>query len=182
MTTIEPSQAATWGEPRTKTISWHDPALGAATAPSMSGLDYLRAILDGALPGPPIAHLIGMRMVSIGEGDAVFACSPDESVYNTVGSVHGGLVCTLLDSAAGCAVHSTLPAGVAYTSIEIKVNYLRGTNLRPGRPAELTAHGWVTKPGRRVAFAKGDVRDAAGTLLATASSACLVYPVPTPPG
>jgi uncharacterized protein (TIGR00369 family) len=182
MTTIEPTRAATgWGAPRTKTVSWHDPALGAATAPSMSGLDYLRAILDGALPGPPIAHLVGMRMVSISEGDAVFACTPDESVYNPVGSVHGGLVCTLLDSAAGCAVHSTLPAGVAYTSIEIKVNYLRGIHLQPGRPTELTAHGWVTKPGRRVAFAEGDVRDADGTLLATASSACLVYPLPTPP-
>jgi uncharacterized protein (TIGR00369 family) len=176
MTTSEPSVAAAgWGAPRSKTVSWHDPALGAATAPSMSGLDYLRAIVDGALPDPPIAHLMGIRMVSVSEGDAVFACTPDESVYNPIGSVHGGLVCTLLDSVAGCAVHSTLPAGVAYASIEIKVNYVRGIHVQPSRPIELTAHGWVTKPGRRVAFAEGDVRDAAGTLFATASSACLIY-------
>jgi uncharacterized protein (TIGR00369 family) len=85
--------------------------------------------------------------------------------------VHGGLVCTLLDSAAGSAVQSTLPAGVSYTSIEIKVNYLRPVHAQSGR---LLAHGWVTKPGRRVAFAEADVRDADGKLVATASSTCLV--------
>ena len=84
----------------------------------------------------------------------------DESVDNPIGMVHGGLVCTLLDSALGCAVHSTLPAGVGYTSIELKVNYLRPVTAASGELG--IARGWVTKPGRRVAFADGDVRDAQG--------------------
>jgi uncharacterized protein (TIGR00369 family) len=111
-----------------------------------------------------------MTAVSVNPGDVVFGCLPDESVYNPIGVVHGGLVCTLLDTVAGCAVHSTLPADVGYTSVEIKISYLRP--VRAG--VELIAHGWVTKPGRRVAFAEADVRDPSGTLLATASSTCLV--------
>lgn len=88
--------------------------------------------------------------------------------------VHGGLVSTLLDSVAGCAVHSTLPAGVGYTSLELKVSY-----LRPGRHGggELTATGQVTEPGRRAAFADGEVRDGEGSLVAAASSTCLVFPL-----
>jgi uncharacterized protein (TIGR00369 family) len=88
--------------------------------------------------------------------------------------VHGGLVCTLLDSVAGCAVHSTLPSGVGYTSLEIKVSYLRPVRQGGG---ELTAIGRVTKPGRRAAFADGEVRDGDGRLIATASSTCLVFPL-----
>ena len=88
----------------------------------------------------------------------VFRCEPDESTYNPIGVVHGGLACILLDTVAGCAVHTTLAAGVGYTSLEIKVNYLRP--IHGG--TVLIAHGWVTKPGRRVAFAEGEVLDAAG--------------------
>ena len=84
--------------------------------------------------------------------------------------MHGGTACVLLDTVAGCAVHSTLPAGVGYTSLEIKVNYLRP--IHGG--VDLIAHGWVTKPGRRVAFAEGDLRDAEGRVLATATSTCLI--------
>ncbi len=100
-----------------------------------------------------------------------FVGTPDESVYNPIGVVHGGLVCTLLDSVIGCAVHTTLPAGVGYTSIGLTVNYLRPVTADSGA---LTAVGRVTKPGRRVAFADGDVRDAAGRLVATATGSCLV--------
>ena len=137
----------------------------------MAGLDYLRAMLNGELPPPPIAATLGFALRSVEEGGAEFAGTPDESVYNPIGMVHGGLVCTLLDSALGCAVHSTLPAGVGYTSIELKVNYLRPVTAASG---ELIARGWVTKPGRRVAFADGDVRDGKGRLLATATGSCLV--------
>ena len=155
---------------RSKVISWHDPHALAASARTLSGLEFLQTMAAGELPPPPIASLLGMTIQRIEPGDVVFGCLPDESVYNPIGVVHGGLVCTLLDTVAGCAVHSTLAAGVGYTSIEIKINYLRP--VRSG--AELTAHGWVTKTGRRIAFAEGDVRDAAGTVLATASSSCLV--------
>lgn len=160
-----------WGEPRTKTITWHDPAVTAAAAATMSGLELLRAVANGTLPPAPISRHFDFAPISITHGDVVFACTPDESAYNPIGMVHGGFVCTLLDTVCGCAVHTTLPAGTAYTSIEIKVSYLRPVRHDTG---PLTAHGWVTKPGRRAAFAEGDVRDAKGRVLATASSTCLV--------
>lgn len=159
-----------WGELNSKTVSWYDPRPIAVQALTMSGLDFLSAMQRGELPFPPIGALIGMTAVSVGEGDVVFACTPDDSVYNPIGVVHGGLVCTLLDTVAGCAVHSTLPAGVGYTSMEIKVSYLRPVTAG----IRLLAHGWTVKPGRRAAFAEADVRDADGRLYATASSTCLI--------
>jgi uncharacterized protein (TIGR00369 family) len=159
-----------FGAARSKVVTWHDPMTLAGSAAGRTGLEFLQALRDGHLPPPPIVSLMGMNLVSVETGDVVFSCRPDESVYNPIGVVHGGLVCTLLDSAAACAVHSTLPVDVAYTSVEIKVSYLRP--VRGG--IELTAHGWVTKPGRRVAFAEADVRDQSGVILATASTTCLV--------
>ncbi|HWE90522.1 MAG TPA: PaaI family thioesterase [Pseudonocardiaceae bacterium] len=159
-----------WGNPRSKTVTWYDPLAAAKVGTELSGLDHLRAIADGELPPPPIALLMGLRLVSAEKGRVAFACEPDESVYNPIGLVHGGLVCTMLDSVVGCAVQSLLPADTGYTSIEIKVNYLRPVHAG----SELLATGWVTKPGRRVSFAEGDVRDAEGKVVATASSTCLI--------
>jgi uncharacterized protein (TIGR00369 family) len=159
-----------WGTPRSKTVTWHDPMVGAHAGAKLSGMDHLTAMLKGELPPPPITELMGIRLVSVEKGETVFEGTPDESVYNPIGVVHGGLMCTVLDSVAGCAVHSTLPAGTGYTSVEIKVNYLRAVHA--GVP--LRAKGWVTKPGRRIAFAEGEVRDDEGKLLATASSTCMV--------
>lgn len=160
-----------WGEPRRREISWHDPLPVLAAARALSGFDYLTAMLEGRLPGPPIAQTLGFTLTRIAEGEAWFSCEPHESHYNPIGVVHGGLVCTLLDSALGCAGHTLLPAGAGYTSIEIKVSYLRAVSPASGT---LLAHGWVTKPGRRVMFVDGDVRDATGKLVATASGSCLV--------
>ena len=137
---------------------------------TMTGREFLDAIAAGELPPAPIAETLGFALTRVEDGEVWFAGTPDESVYNPIGAVHGGLVCTLLDSVCGCAVHSTLPAGTGYTSVEIKVNYLRPVKAGD----ELTAHGWVTKPGRRVAFAEGDVRDAQDRLVATASSTLLI--------
>ncbi len=92
-------------------------------------------------------------------------------MYNPIGVVHGGFVCTLLDTVLGCAVQSTLPAGTVYTSIDITVNYLRPVHRDIG---ELRARGWVTKPGRRVAFASGEVLDGQGRAVASGSGSCLV--------
>ena len=173
MTDSEVTTDQAWpdfGEPRSKVVTWYDPMTLAASAAGRTGLEFLQALRDGHLPPPPIASLVGMTAVSVEAGDVVFTCRPDESAYNPIGVVHGGLVCTLLDTVAACAVHSTLPADVGYTSVEIKVSYLRP--VRGG--VDLTAHGWVTKPGRRVAFAEADVRDSSGVILATASSTCLV--------
>jgi uncharacterized protein (TIGR00369 family) len=165
----------TWGDARSRTVTWHDPMITAAGALQRTGLETLTAIRDGVLPPPPIAKLMQMEITALEEGRVEFTCTVDESVYNPIGVVHGGLVCTMLDTVAGCAVHTTLPAGVGYTSIELKVNYLRAVHATSG---PLTAIGRVVKPGRRVAFAEGEVLDAAGRTVATASSSLLVFPIP----
>jgi uncharacterized protein (TIGR00369 family) len=165
---------ADWGDSRSRTVTWHDPRITAAGAVARSGLETMEAIRDGLLPPPPIALLMQMDIGSLKEGRVEFTCAVDESVYNPIGVVHGGLVCTLLDTVAGCAVHTTLPAGFGYTSIELKVNYLRAVHATSG---PLTAIGTVVKPGRRVAFAEGEVLDAGGKVVATASSSLLVVPL-----
>lgn len=153
-----------------RTVTWHDPADALAEAATLSGLEYMQRMGAGELPLSPIAELMGMKGVSAKEGEVVFSFTPDASMVNPLGIVHGGPICTLLDSVVGCAVHTTLPAGVGYTSIDINVSYLRA----PAVGVELTATGRVTKPGRRVAFAEGEVRDPDGKLVATASSSCLI--------
>jgi uncharacterized protein (TIGR00369 family) len=172
--TAEPSPAApeTWGAARSRTVTWNDPAPTTAIGLSMPGLDYLRAMLDGSLPPPPIATLMQCDLIAAEHGRVQFSCRPDESVYNPIGSVHGGLVCTLLDSVLGCALHSTLPQGKGYTSVEIKVNYLKAVRLSSG---PLTATGTVVKSGSRVGFTEASVTDAEGTLVATASSTLLIF-------
>jgi uncharacterized protein (TIGR00369 family) len=167
--TIE--RVAAPGAVREKTITWQDPLPTAELGRALSGMDYLTGILDGTIPGPPIGSHFGLRWVSVAPGDVVMAADVDESLYNPIGAVHGGVAATLLDSALGCAVHSTLAAGVGYTSIELKVNYLRAIR---GTTGELRAHGRVVKGGSRVAFAEADIRDTAGKLLATASSTLLI--------
>ncbi|MGF7234541.1 MAG: PaaI family thioesterase [Frankia sp.] len=165
-----------WGPPRSRTVVWHDPVAAAAIGLKMAGRDYLEAILAGQLPPAPIVELFNMRGVRVDDGEVEFSCEPDESAYNPIGLIHGGLTCTLLDSVTGCAVHTLLPAGVAYTSIEIKVTYLRPVFAHSG---PLSAIGTVTKPGRRVSFAEGSVRGADGKLLATATSSFLILPPET---
>lgn len=159
---------------RQRTITWEDPAPGVAAMPGMTGLQYLHAMIAGELPPPPMAAVMDMRLVRAEPGIAAFECDPDESHYNPIGAVHGGLVCTLLDSALGCAAQTTLPAAQGYTSIEIKVNYLRPVTHASGT---LTATGRVTKPGSRVAFAEGEVTDASGKVVATASGTLLVFAI-----
>ncbi|MCW2819536.1 MAG: hypothetical protein JWR42_2323, partial [Marmoricola sp.] len=105
----EKPDAPEWGDPRSRTVTWHDPLRSARVGLAMSGIDYLGAMVDGILPPPPIASLIQMDFTYAEPGRVVFTCTPDESAYNPIGAVHGGLVCTLLDSVAGCALHSTLP-------------------------------------------------------------------------
>jgi uncharacterized protein (TIGR00369 family) len=160
-----------WGAPRSKVVEWFDPLAVLQAGATLSGREYLEKMANGELPPPPIAKLFGFDAGEVGDGTITFWCTPDESAYNPVGLVHGGLVCTLLDSVIGCAVHTTLPAGVGYTSIDITINYLRPVTKDTG---QITAVGTVTKPGRRVAFGEGKVFDAAGKLLATATSSCLI--------
>ena len=157
-----------------RTITWSDPAETAEAALRLGGLEFLTQMVAGVYPRAPITAHFNQVLVSVAEGDAVFEATPDDSHYNPIGVVHGGFAMTLLDSAAACAVHSTLEKGFAYTSLETKVNFVRAVTSDLGT---LRAHGWVTKPGRRAAFAEADLRTLDGTLLATASSTCLVFPI-----
>jgi uncharacterized protein (TIGR00369 family) len=170
MTALDHSPATVYS----KEITWTDPSATSVHALTMSGLDFLLAIADGRIPSAPIASHVNLEFESVAPGDVVFRSTPDESHYNPIGSVHGGYFATLLDSACGCAVQSTLPAGTAYTSLEIKVNFVRGITAATG---PVTVHGWVVKPGSKAAFAEADIRDGDGRLLASASSTCLVFPI-----
>jgi uncharacterized protein (TIGR00369 family) len=158
-----------------QTFTWTDPEQVLAETAALSGLEYIQGMNDGSIPPPPIAVLMQFGPVSVEKGKVAFSCQPSHASYNPIGMVHGGLVCTLLDTVTGCAAHTTLPAGVGYTSVEIKVNYLRPVLADTG---ELLGTGWVVKGGRSVIFAEGNVKTAAGDLVATASSTLLVRPRP----
>ena len=139
----------------------------------LSGLEQLSALVEGGKAIAPIAAHFNMVGISFAEGDVVLEATPDASHYNPIGTVHGGFAATLLDSACGTAVHTTLRPGEAYTSLEIKVNFLRSITEKTG---PVRVHGWVTKTGSRAAFAEAEIRDGDGKLLATASSTCAVFP------
>lgn len=156
---------------RERTFSWFDPMVGAAAARTMSGLEYLHAIGRGEVPPPPIMALLGIEAVEAQAGRVVFAVTPAEYHYNPIGVVHGGVASTLCDSAMACAVHSTLPAGVGYTTLELKINFVRPLTVQSGR---VTCEGAVIHVGGRVATAEARVLDAAGTLYAHATTTCLV--------
>jgi uncharacterized protein (TIGR00369 family) len=157
---------------RNLSISWEDPVEGAARAAGMSGLDALRAMMAGELPPPPIALLLGMGPVEVDAGRVVFDAEPDERHYNPIGVVHGGLAATLLDSAMGCAVQTTLPAGAAYTTLELKVNFTRPITRDTGR---VLCMAEVVHRGGRVATAEGRViAEESGKLLAHGTTTCLV--------
>ena len=156
---------------RHREVSWEDPMVGAALALDMSGLDYLRAIADDRIAPPPIAVLLGMGVVDVQPGRVTFSLEVGEHLYNPIGSVHGSVFCTLLDSAMGCAVHSTLGRGRAYTTLELKVNLVKPLTVTT---ANVVATGQVISTGRRVATASGQITGPDGTLYAHATTTCLI--------
>ena len=157
---------------RSRIVTWQDPVAVAERRHALSGIDHLRAIRDGDIPPPPIAVLLGMSIVEIDQGRAVFAADPDEYHYNPIGVVHGGLAATLLDSAMGCAVQSTLPAGTGYTTLELKVNYVRPMTRETGR---VVCEANVVHTGSRVATAEGRVFvEETGKLIAHGTTTCMV--------
>jgi uncharacterized protein (TIGR00369 family) len=157
---------------RSRTFDWSDPAEALTQARNAgTGLEALQAMIDGSIPPPPISRMMGFTLVEVRPGFARFECEPAEFHYNPIGAVHGGLACTLLDSALGCAGHTTLPAGVGYTSVDLNVRYLRPITHESG---VLHATGRVVKPGRRVIFTEGELTDAEGRVVAAATSSLLV--------
>jgi uncharacterized protein (TIGR00369 family) len=157
---------------RTLTIGWQDPNELAARAHGSGGLDFLRAIAAGELPRAPIQELLGFDLIEVDEGRVVFAAEPGEQHYNPIGTVHGGVTATLLDSAMGAAVHSTLPQGSAYMTLEVKFNLVRAITADTGR---VLAEGKVIHRGKTVATVEGTLRSAEGdALLAHGTSTCLI--------
>ncbi len=157
---------------RTRTFTWEDPRALADAARGLSGLEFLRRVASGELPRPPISALMNFGLAELSEGRAVFTVEPAEYHYNPIGVVHGGLAATLLDSAMGCAVHSTLPAGAGYTTLEVKVNFVRALTAETG-PVRCEAE--VIHVGGRTATAEGKVIDAAGRLYAHATTTCIIF-------
>ena len=156
---------------RTRTITWQDPLPTAVLGAEMAGIDYMRAIVAGEVPPPPIAVLMRMQPIEIEEGRAVFAGEPGEEHYNPIGVVHGGYASTLLDSAMGCAVHTTLPAGSGYTTQTIEVKLVRPITRDSGR---LRCEAEVLHRGRRQATVAARLLSADGKLLAHGTSTCMI--------
>jgi len=152
-------------------LSGTDPHALAARGRELSGMDYVRSIFAGELPPPPIATLMGFRGVEAEPGRAVFEILPGDEHYNPIGSVHGGVAATLLDSALGCAVHTALDACVRYTTVDLRVTFVRPITSETGL---VRCEGTVLHAGSRVATAEGRVVDAAGTLLAHGTTTCLI--------
>ena len=148
--------------------------LALETLREYSGLEIFRKMIAGELPYPPIADTLGFLLISADKGHVVFQGTPEHRHYNPIGSVHGGFHATLLDSCVGCAVHTTLEAGQGYTTLELKVNYVRALTDRVG---PVRAEGRVIHCGRQVATAEGKLVDADGRLYAHASTTCLIFPL-----
>jgi len=157
---------------RSRTVLWQDPSEVARAAVGRTGLELLREMFAGKLPPPPIAATMGFRGVEVDQGRAVFEGEPGEHLYNPIGSVHGGFAMALLDSAMGCAIHTTLLAGERYTTLEVKTNFVRPITVDTGT---VRCEGVVVHRGGTVATAEGRLYAAgSGKLLAHGSTTCLI--------
>jgi uncharacterized protein (TIGR00369 family) len=170
LTGSEPAAGAE-GAVRTRTYSWTDPSATLAALRSMPGIEVLSAIGRGDLPAPPLSETLGIEPVEVGYGRITFAMTPQEMHYNPLGTVHGGVIATLLDTAAACAVHSVLPTGVGYVSLDLTVKYLRPVTADTGR---VIVTGTLLSKGSRTALAEGRLTDSRDRLLAYASSSCMI--------
>ena len=161
-------------EERTLTVSWADPMLIAKAAGSgkyKTGLQFLQAMVAGEIPRPPIGSLLGYGPTELAEGRAVFGIVPGEQLYNPMGIVHGGVAATLLDTAMACSIHTLLPMEVGYTTLELKINYLRAVTAQTG---PVRAVGEAVHVGKRTAVAEGRLLDEEDRILATGSTTCLI--------
>jgi uncharacterized protein (TIGR00369 family) len=157
---------------RERLVTWEDPLASAGALRDMSGLEAIRAVQAGRVPPPPIARLMNFTLVEVEEGRVVFEGYPGEEHYNPIGVVHGGYAATLLDSALGCAVHTTLPAGVAYTSLGLEAKYVRPITRDTGR---VLCEATVLYRGRRQATAEATLTQAEnGKLLAHGTATLMI--------
>ena len=157
---------------RTRTVTWADPMTTGALAGHIPGIEFLQRIVRGELPPPPIAVLLGFGIAEVERGRVVFTVTPGEHHYNPIGIVHGGVAATILDSAMGCAVHSMLPAGAAYTTLDLHVRFVRAVTSKSG---PLRCEGRVVHSGARLYTTEGEIRDERGAIVAHATGGCLVF-------
>jgi uncharacterized protein (TIGR00369 family) len=162
--------------PRCRQYTWSDPSISAAAAVRMSGLEFLQTINAGMLARPPALQTLAIDPVEVQEGRAVFEMTPAEWHYNPIGGVHGGVLATLADTALGCAVHTRLPAGTGYSTLEVKLNFVRPVTTATGR---IRCVGQVLSIGRRTATAEARIVDSKGKLYAHATTTCLLFPMET---
>ncbi|MEM7346483.1 MAG: PaaI family thioesterase [Chloroflexota bacterium] len=153
-------------------ITWQDHTPSVQAAQTMNGLDYLQSIAKGHLPAPPIGALLNMTLAEVTHGRVIFTIEPADYHYNPIGTVHGGVAATLLDSSTACAIHSTLAAGVGYTTVELKVNYIRPLTDKTGL---VRCIGEVIHVGRRLATAEAKLIDANDKLYAHGTSTCMIF-------
>lgn len=156
------------------------PVLGYGVTPlaeiaAISGLDFIRGIVEGKIKAPPIAEGLKYEMFEATEGSCVFKCFPGIEHLNPLGTVHGGYIATVMDSALACAVQTLCPIGYASTSIDLKINFVRPLLADSG---PLYARAKVVHPGRQIATAEGRLEDAEGKLYAHGSQACSVFKIP----
>jgi uncharacterized protein (TIGR00369 family) len=165
------SETASHMTTRTRVLEWSDPVATAAAGAELAGIDYMRALIAGELPAPPIA--MNMGPIELEEGRVVFAGVPGEEHYNPIGVVHGGYAATILDSVLGCAVHTTLPLGVGYTSLGLEVKYVRPITRDTGR---VLCEGEVLYRGRKQATAEARLTsEESGKLLASGTSTLMIF-------
>lgn len=158
---------------RRRELVWQDPVPTAAVGAELSGIEYMRRVVVGEVPPPPIAVLLRLGPSMVEEGHVIFSGDPGEDHYNPIGVVHGGYAATILDSALGCAVHTTLAKGEAYTSLGLEAKYLRPITRDTGR---VLCEARVTYRGRRQATAEAYLRAAdSGKLLATGIATCMIF-------
>jgi uncharacterized protein (TIGR00369 family) len=158
-------------EERIRVVTWDDPIGSFQAARDLGSIDVLRAIKGGDLPQPPVSQLIGLQVDQVSEGLVTFSFVSAEYHYNPLCTVHGGILTTLLESAMGCAVHSRLRAGLSYTTLELKVNFLRPVRMTTPR---VRGEGKVVQLGGRVATAEAHLVDRDGQLYAHGTSTCLI--------
>lgn len=156
---------------RTRSYEWDSPDDTAMTARQLNGIDFLTGILKGVISPPPVAQTLDFHPIAVEEGNILFKFIPAEFHYNPIGSVHGGVISTLLDTVTGCAVHSMLPKNKAYTTLELKVNFIRAVTLKSG---DMYAEGRLIHLGKSTVLAEGYLKNADGTLYAYATSTCMI--------
>jgi len=156
---------------RTLTVRWRDPMQMAQAARGMSGIEFLRGVRDGTIQPAPIQELIGMKLVEVEPGRVVWEVTPAEQHYNPIGTVHAGVTATLLDSAMACAVHSSIPPGKGYTTLEFKINLVRAVTIKSGA---LRATGKLVHGGKTTATAEARLEDASGALYAHGTTTCII--------